>query len=215
MLKSRVAMLSLLIVIISLNEVVAKDLKRLWSYGLTSRRTNTPLISENGEHNIYGSLFAYGYSIVIDGKGRRLHPSGRPLEGGEQLLRTSNYQNDPNIRAHAQVVLIMAPIRDALLYHLEGLSYDKWKKLTRPLTLNGIKITQAPNLNPRAILSSRQVYEYAKSRPMEGSPVMRYLEEAELELKCLTFVNFNFVNPEGHNHCEEQGIQQGKGLRLE
>ena len=140
MLKSRVAMLSLMIVIISLNEVVAKDLERLWSYGLTSRRTNTPLISENGEHNIYGSLFAYGYSIVIDGKGRRLHPSGRPLEGGEQLLRTSNYQNDPNIRAHAQVVLIMAPIRDALLYHLEGLSYDKWKKLTRPLTLNGIKI---------------------------------------------------------------------------
>jgi len=215
MLNFRAGILSSLIVIIICAELPAKDLKRLWSYGLTSRRTNTPLISENGEHNIHSPSFVYGYGIVIDREGRRLRPSGRPLEGGEQLLRTSNYQNDPNIRAYAQVVLIMAPIRDALLYRLEALTYDKWKKVTRLLTLNGIKINQASNLNPRSILSSSQVYEYAKSRPREGSPVMRYLEEAELELKCLTFVNFNFVNPEGRNHCEEQGIHQGKGLRLE
>ena len=35
---------------------------------------------------------------------------------------------------------------------------------------------------------------------------MRYLEEAELELKCLAFVDFDFTNPEGRNHCLEHNL---------
>ncbi len=42
------------------------DLKRLWSYGLTSRRTGEPLIEEGGEHKIDKSKVSYGYNIVVD-----------------------------------------------------------------------------------------------------------------------------------------------------
>ena len=44
--------------------------------------------------------------------------------------------------------------------------------------------------------------------------MMKYLEEAELELKCLAFTNFDFTNPEGENHCEIHGIAQGSGLLI-
>jgi hypothetical protein len=43
---------------------------------------------------------------------------------------------------------------------------------------------------------------------------MRYLEEAELELKCLAFQDFDFTNPEGGNYCVENGIDSGSGIVL-
>ena len=66
---------------------------------------------------------------------------------------------------------------------------------------------------PRSILSNAQVYDYIAGGPTDGSPVMRYLEEAGLELKCLAFVDFDFTNPEGKNHCEEQNIAVGSGIK--
>lgn len=44
--------------------------------------------------------------------------------------------------------------------------------------------------------------------------MMKYLEEAELELKCLAFKGFNFTNPEGDNHCVIHGLAEGSGLKL-
>ena len=44
--------------------------------------------------------------------------------------------------------------------------------------------------------------------------MLKYLEEAELELKCLAFKNFDFTNPEGENHCVVHGLAQGSGLLI-
>lgn len=91
----------------------------------------------------------------------------------------------------------MAPIRDAILYNFEATTKSKWLDLTKILSVNNIKSVDASSLAPRSVLSISQVYDYVKSNPKEGSPVMRFLEEAELELKCLAFVDFNFINPKG------------------
>ena len=108
----------------------------------------------------------------------------------------------------------MAPIRDAVLYHFEETTREDWLALTEVLTLNGIKTEDAPVVDGRAILSTPQVYDYIASGNAQGSPVARYLEEAELELKCLAFVGFDFTNPEGTNHCEEHGLPAGSGIKL-
>ncbi len=188
-------------------------LKQLWSYNLTSRRTSEPLVEEGGEHKIDKSKVSYGYNVVVDKKGRVLRPSGRPLHGGEQLILTKKYQEDQNTREYARIYCIMAPIRDAILYSFEHTTKEEWLKLTKVLKINNIKTKDAPAVGPRSIISIEQVYDYIASGPTEGSPVMRFLEEAELELKCLAFVDFNFTNPEGHDHCKEHKIKVGSGIR--
>jgi hypothetical protein len=84
-----------------------------------------------------------------------------------------------------------------------------WGELTETLTVNKIKIVDDPNMNAQVILSTHQVYDYIISGDAYGSPILRYLEEAELELKCLAFQDFNFTNPEGANYCEENGFDVG------
>jgi hypothetical protein len=44
--------------------------------------------------------------------------------------------------------------------------------------------------------------------------MMKYLEEAELELKCIAFQDFDFTNPEGDDHCAIHGLPAGQGLTL-
>ncbi len=190
------------------------DLKRLWSYGLTSRRTGKALIEAGGEHKLDKSKVSYGYNLVVDRSGRVLRPGGRPLQGGEKLVLTKEYQESRNVREYARVVGIMAPIRDAILYNFESTSKEEWLELTRVLRLNNIKTKAARGITPRSVLSIEQVYDYVAKRPTEGSPVMRFLEEAELELKCLAFVEFDFTNPEGRNHAKEHNIKVGSGIRL-
>ncbi|MFC1862871.1 EF-hand domain-containing protein [Thermodesulfobacteriota bacterium] len=197
------------------NENSVTNLKQLWSYGLTNRRTGEPLIEEGGEHKIDQSKVRYGYNMVVDRNGNILHPSGRPLHGGEKLIATSEYQEDKNVREYARVVSIMAPIRDAILYNFENTSRDKWLKVTKILRINNIKTQDATRIEPRSILSCEQVYDYvSKKKPTEGSPVMRFLEEAELELKCLAFVDFDFTNPQGGNHAKEHNIKVGSGITM-
>ena len=190
------------------------DLTKLWSYGLTSIRTGEPLIAEGDEHKLEDSLISYGYNLVVDKNGNILSPRAAPLHGGEQLILTEEYQNDHNVREYARIYTIMAPIRDAILYHYEEISREDWLKITEVLTLNNIKTKDAAEINGRSILSTEQVYDYIASGKAEGSPVMRYLEEAELELKCLAFQEFDFTNPEGNNHCIEHNIDIGSGIKL-
>lgn len=189
------------------------DLSQLWSYGLTSIRTGEPLIEEGGEHKLDKCLISYGYNLVVDRDGYILTPSGGPLHGGEQLILTEAYQDDHNMREYARIYTIMAPIRDTILYHFEATSKSEWLELTEILTLNNIKTQDAAEISGRSILSSEQVYDYIASGSAEGSPVMRYLEEAGLELKCLAFKDFDFTNPEGVNHCDEHGLEVGSGIK--
>lgn len=190
------------------------DLSKLWSYGLTNIRTGEPLIEEGGEHKLDESLISYGYNVVVDKEGNILTPSGAPLQGGEQLILTDEYQDDGNSREYARIYTIMAPIRDTILYHFEETTREEWLAITVVLTINNIKTIDASEINGRSILSTGQVYDYVVRGNAEGSPVMRYLEEAGLELKCLAFENFDFTNPEGENHCNEHGIEVGSGIKF-
>ena len=190
------------------------DITKLWSYGLTSIRTGEPLIKEGAEHRLDVSLVSYGHNLVVDESGDVLSPQAAPLQGGEQLVYTEEYQDDDNVREYARIFTIIAPIRDALLYHFEEMTREEWLEVTAILTINSIKTTDAVEINGRSIFSTEQLYDYVASGMAEGSPVMRYLEEAELELKCLAFQNFDFINPEGKNHCLEQDFEIGAGIKL-
>ena len=90
---------------------------------------------------------------------------------------------------------------------------DSQKKL---LTENNIKTTKAAIIGPRSILSSEQVYDYVAREPREGSPVMRFLDEAELELKCLAFVDVKIPAAAAAmaRHSKEHNIDAGSGIQL-
>jgi len=193
----------------------AESLDDLWSWGLTSMRSGAPLIEDGGQHRINPDLYREGYTLVLDRHGILRAPTARPLEGGEQIVQTATYQDDANTRAYARIVALMAPIRDMILYDFETSTRDDWDAVTTVLALNGIKTTDAPDPSiRRAALSTSQVWDYVAAAPTDGNPVLQYLEEAELELKCLTFMGFDFTNPEGANHCVDHGLVQGTGLRL-
>ena len=196
------------------DSVEVLDLSQLWSYGLTSIRTGDPLIEEGGEHKLDVSVISYGYNVVVDQDGNILTPRAVPLHGGEQLMLTDEYQDDPNVREYAHIYTIMAPIRDTILYHFEETTKQEWLAITEVLVINNIKTEPASEINGRSVLSTEQVYDYIASGEAEGSPVVRYLEEAGLELKCLAFIDFDFTNPEGNNHCEEHNLEMGSGIEL-
>lgn len=190
------------------------DLTQFWSYGLTSIRTGEPIITEGGKHQLDENLVAHGYNLVVDKDGNILTPRATPLHGGEKLILTESYQDDHNTREYARIYTFMAPIRDTILYHFEETSKEEWFAITAVLTLNNIKTEDAPEVNGRSVLSTEQVYDYIASGNAEGSPIMRYLEEAGLELKCLAFQDFDFTNPEGANHCVEHNLAVGSGIKL-
>ena len=193
------------------------EMKELWAYGLISRRTGEPLIEPGGAHKLIKTKVSYGYNQVVDRKGQALRPGGKPLQGGERLILTKEYQKDPNVREYARVFTYMAPIRDALLYNFNDITKTEWLELTQILKINKIKTNPAVGFGPRTILSIEQVYDYIKRRPREGSPVMRFLEEAELELKCLALDTTKSPVGGGQNmiqHCQEHGKPMGSGLKL-
>ena len=159
---------------------------------------------------------SYGYNVVVDRNGETVRPGGRPLRGGERLKLTKEYQKDKNVRELARVYTIMAPIRDAILYEFENTSREEWLKLTKVLAINNIKTTKTATIGPRSVLSSEQVYDYVARGPREGSPVMRFLEEAELELKCLAFVDVKIPAAAAAmtQHSKEHNIDAGSGIKL-
>jgi len=170
------------------------------------------MVFAGGELMLVSSDISYGYNFVVDHDGNLLSPRATPLEGGEQLVLTDEYQEDLNTREYARVMSIMAPIRDAILYHFGEMSRPEWLAITEVLAINGIKLEDADVVDGRAVLSTVQVYDYIATGEAEVSPVARYLEEAGLELKCLAFENFDFTNPEGANPCVDHGLDQGSGI---
>ena len=190
------------------------DLTKLWSYGLTSKRTGEPMVEKGGEHKMDKSKVSYGYNLVVDKNGTTLQPRGRPFGNGDKLILTKTYQEDENMREYTRVFTFIAPIRDAILYRFDQTTKEQWLELTWVLKINNIKTVDSMDTGPQRPLSIEQVYDYVAGRPTQGSPVMRFLDEAELELKCLAFVNFDFTNPKGQNHCTDHNIKVGSGIKL-
>ena len=146
------------------------DLTELWSFGLTSVRTGEPLIAEGGLHDLDVSLVSFGHNLVVDASGTVLAPQATPLQGGERLVLTDEYQDDHNVRAYAEVFTIMAPIRDTILYRFESTTREEWLAITEVLTINGIKTEDAAVVDGRSVLSSEQVYDYIASGECRGQP---------------------------------------------
>jgi hypothetical protein len=118
----------------------------------------------------------------------------------------------------------MAPIRDALIHHLDTTSPAQWRQFTSILEKNDIKTRQwLKGPTPRDnYYSSRGIFEHLRSTYTGKTPsgtvpgniyadrdyhaMMKYLDEAELALKCRTFSpDFDFTNPEGVNPCPRPG----------
>ena len=109
----------------------------------------------------------------------------------------------------------MMPIRDALICDLDKTSTTLWQTLTSILRINNIKRVQDLSGTPKdQVYSNDGIYEHLANDGPDENAMMKYLEEAELELKCLAFTNFDFTNPEGENHCEIHGLAQGSGLLI-
>jgi len=168
-----------------------------------------------------------GYNLVVDSIGIEVAPQGRPFQEGYRLIRVAQKIEDHNRQAYAKVFAIMVPIRNTLMFRLDKTTPGRWKKLTAILTKNRIKTKQSlKGSTPRDNYhSSESIFEHLKSTYSGKIPtgthavnaysnedyhaMMKYLDEAELELKARTFSkDFDFTNPEGKNPFPKPG----KGL---
>jgi hypothetical protein len=93
------------------------------------------------------------------------------------------------------------------------MSVEEWDDVTAVLIMNGIKTEGAATIGAKAILSTKRVDAYVSSAPAGGAEVASHLEEAELELKFLVFVDFDFTNLEGANHCADHDLAAGSGIQ--
>jgi len=169
-------------------------------------------------HALNPAIVKKGHNLVVDKDGSEVAPQGRPIQEGYRLIRLDRPVEDHNKRAYAKVFSIMAPIRDTLIYRLDETSPAQWKKLTAILEKNSIKTKQwLKGPTPRDnYYSSQGIFEHLKStypgkipaKTVPGNiyadrdyhPMMKYLDETELELKFRTFSSdFDFTNPEGVN----------------
>jgi Ca2+-binding EF-hand superfamily protein len=175
-------------------------------------------------HVLDPAIVKEGHNLVVDSDGNDVPPQGRPIQQGYRLIRVDRFVENQNQRAYAKVFSIMAPIRDALIHHLDTTSSAQWKQFTSILEKNDIKTRQwVKGPTPRDnYYSSRGIFEHLRSAyagkiPADTIPgnfyadrdyhaMMKYLDEAELELKCRTFSpDFDFTNPEGVNPCPRPG----------
>jgi peptidoglycan hydrolase-like protein with peptidoglycan-binding domain len=166
-------------------------------------------------HNTDVSIIGYGYNEVLDADGSLVLPQGKPIQEGYTLTTSDSYISDHNTREYAQVFAYMSQIRDALICDLYETSQSEWDALTEVLTLNDIKTDQSLTGSPtEQFYSADGIYDHLSNNGPDFHPMMKFLEEAELELKCLAFDDFDFNNPEGANHCEDHSLDQGSGIEL-
>lgn len=182
--------------------------------GTNAAQAGTLNTNDDCGHNIEPNVIQYGYNIVADGSGSEVLPQGRPFQDGYILVKTDAYIEEHNRREYAQIFAHIGQIRDALTCDIATVSADDWAALTQILVLNNIKTTQSLTGTPKEqYYSNSGIYDLISSGE-NFHPMMKYLEEAELELKCLAFKDFDFVNPEGVNHCAVHHLDEGSGLAL-
>ena len=169
----------------------------------------------NCGHRVDPSIVMLGQNVVLSETGAVQPPQGRPIQEDWTLGRSTEPVTDQNEREYARIASYIMPIRDALICDFDKTSPTPWQTLTEILSLNNIKTVQDLSGTPRdRVYSNDGIYEHLTSDGSDENAMMKYLEEAELELKCLAFTNFDFTNPEGENHCVIHGLAQGSGLLL-
>lgn len=173
----------------------------------------TDLETTDCGHRVDPSIVSLGQNVVLSESEEIQTPQGRPIQEGWTLGRSAELITAHNEREYARVASYMMPIRDAIMCDLDETSLTLWQTLTAILRLNNIKTVQDLSGTPKEqIYSSDGIHEHLTNDGPDHNAMMKYLEESELELKCLAFINFDFTNPEGANHCEIHGLAQGSGL---
>lgn len=157
-------------------------------------------------HNLDTTKTNEGFEQVKDKDGSAVKPMGKPIQDGFVLAATTAEVSDANELGYVKVFKVMAPIRDALMYTIASVDSARWATLTKSLTDNGIK-TASKNLtssNPMEVEYGTDDI-YALARKPDGADihhkVMKYLEEAELALKC-KWLTIDLTNPEGVDPCK-------------
>ena len=184
-------------------------------FGTLACASTSPTDLETADcgHRVDPSIVSLGQNAVFSESGEVQPAQGRPIQEGWTLGRSAESITDHNEREYARVASYMMPIRDAIMCDLDETSLTIWQILTEILRLNNIKTVQDLSGTPKEqIYSSDGIHEHLTNDGPDHNAMMKYLEEAELELKCLAFINFDFTNPEGANHCEIHGLAQGSGL---
>jgi hypothetical protein len=181
----------------------------------TATTTASTEASDTGcGHDVDPTIVAIGFNEVVDSDGNVKAPQGRPFQEGDTLRATTDAVTEPNGAAYGQVAAYMMPIRDALMCDVATITEDEWLDLTEILTRNGIRTEQdLSGPPPDQVYSTTGIFEHLRDAE-DFNAMMKYLEEAELELKCLAFTDFDFTNPEGENHCDIHGLVVGSGLEL-
>ena len=175
---------------------------------------DTDLPDKSCGHRVDTEIVSFGFNVVLDTTATTQAPQGRPLQEGWTLAESTAEIDDHNGREYAQIASYMMPIRDALICDIATLDEADWLSLTEVLTLNDIKTEQdLSGTPPEQVYSTEGIYDLLRAGE-NFHPMMKFLEEAELELKCIAFENFDFTNPEGTDHCAIHGLPVGQGLAL-
>ena len=175
----------------------------------------TGLETSNCGHRVDPNIVTLGQNVVLSETGTVQPPQGRPIQEGWTLGRSTESITDHNEREYARIASYMMPIRDAIICDLDKASLTLWQTLTAILRLNTIKTVQDLSGTPQdQVYSNDGIYEHLTKDGPDQNAMMKYLEEAELELKCLAFINFDFTNPEGANHCVIHDLAQGSGILI-
>jgi len=156
-------------------------------------------------HRLDPDATSLGRQHVVDIDGAAVRPGGRPFQDGYTLAATDEAVIDNDALAYVEVFKVMAPIRDALMYDIAHTRPEAWAELTTTLRDAGIKLESEALDSPIPPKRSYGIDDvYALARNPEGAdihhPVMKFLEESELELKC-QWMEMSLVNPEGHDPC--------------
>jgi hypothetical protein len=165
-------------------------------------------------HRVDADAVNLGFNTVVDSTGAAQSAQGKPLQEGWTLVESTSEISVHNDREYARIASFMMPIRDALMCDIATVDEADWLSLTQVLTLNDIKMEQdLSGTPPERVYSTEGIYELLRAGE-DFHPMMKYLEEAELELKCIAFQDFDFTNPEGDDHCAIHGLPVGQGLTL-
>ncbi len=132
-------------------------------------------------HNVDEGIIQYGWNEVLDANGTAKHPQVSPFQEGDTISWSSSEITDANLNEYARLASYMMPIRDALLCNFSNMTFPEWQELTRLLTINSI-LSGSNSTN-----TVNGIYTYLSDGD-DHAPKMKFLEEAELGLKCLAFI---------------------------
>ncbi len=160
-------------------------------------------------------LFSMNEAVAVNSSGEVLKATGKPAQNGDDMKQFSQKELSNDEKSFHRVMAIMFPIRNALMYDIEGLHQSRWEELVIELKKRGIKETTfTEGKMPKENYYGREeIFTLAKNP--EGRDihhdVMKFLEESGLYLLChVTSNDFNQMltekHPEGQDACGNAGI---------